>query len=381
MKKMLLLVGCITLWLAGFAQKNHPIRRLNGTVTFADTLATRIGRIAQRADIPGLCVVILQNKRIAYQQYFGFKNRDQQQRPDGQTVWYAASFTKPVIAYLTLKLVEAKKLDLDRPIHHYLQQPIECYDKFKDLAASPGFYKITPRMLLSHSAGLPILRGFYDPQLTLIADPGTRFYYSNEGMNLLGLALEECLGENLQALAQRYVFEPLKMYHSALVWQPGFEANYAVGHNSMGVVLGAQKRTSVRAAGSLVTTPLDYARFVRCLLRRERLSKALWQEMFSPQILVGSKAGFGPDRDVFNHAHQNIRLAWGLGWGLFESPVGPAFFHSGNLEGWQNYCVGFPRQGTAIILMSNSDNFEPAARQILEEAIGDRYSPLDWLGY
>jgi CubicO group peptidase (beta-lactamase class C family) len=361
--------------------KVQRIKKLDGSSISGIELDSGIQHIVDAAKIMGLCVVILQKDKVAYQQFFGYKNSETKQKPTPETVWYAASFTKPVVAYLCLKLVDQGQFDLDRPVLSYLKKPIAEYEKFKDLAQEPNFAKVTPRMLLSHSSGLPILRGFYQEKLNLITEPGTRFYYSNEGMNLLGLTVEEATGKNLQILAKELVFDPLGMKRTGLIWQPAFESDYAIGHNAQGEPLGAQKRTSVRAAGSMVTTALDYAQFVNALLQKQGLSKAAYQQYFQPQIAVGSKAGFGPNRDVFDNAFQSMQLAWGLGWGLFQSPAGFAFFHSGNTEGWQNYVVAYPKKKTAIILMSNTDNFEAVADQLLALDIGDRYSPVKWLGY
>ncbi len=103
--------------------------------------------------------------------------------------------------------------------------------------------------------------------------------------------------------------------------------------------------------------------------------------MLTPQIEVASEKGFGPLRDRFNNKYKNIKLSWGLGWGLFETADGQVFFHAGHTEGWQNYCVVYPKKKIAVVLMSNSDNFETVAAKILNLTIKDTQSPLEWYGY
>jgi hypothetical protein len=66
---------------------------------------------------------------------------------------------------------------------------------------------------------------------------------------------------------------------------------------------------------------------------------------------------------------------------LFDSEHGRAFFHTGHDLGWQNYTVTYAEQGIGVVLLSNSDNFEAVAPQIVEAAIGDRHSPFEWIGY
>ena len=79
--------------------------------------------------------------------------------------------------------------------------------------------------------------------------------------------------------------------------------------------------------------------------------------------------------------YQDIHLSWGLGWGLFKTSYCRAFFHTGHGFGWQNYTVTYIDMGIGIVMLSNSDNFESIAEEVAQKAIGDIYSPYDWLGY
>lgn len=357
------------------------IKRIDGSKIDSEQLTREIEAIVAKAKITGLSAVVINNNRIVYQNFFGVKDTRTNAKPDGETVFYAASFTKPLFAFAFLKLVEKGIFDLDTPIQKYLKKPIGEYERFKDLADEKNFEKITARMLLSHSSGLPILRGFYGNKLTLIAVPQEHFYYSNEGINLLGLVVEEHTGQKLENIIDESVFTPLGMNRSGMVWRKEFEDNYAFGHDKNQNVIGAQKRTSARAAGSMVTTADDYARFVIALMKKSGLSKNLFKQMLKPQIEVESERGFGPGRDRFNGKFKDIGLSWGLGLGLFQTSRGKSFFHSGHTEGWQNYFVAYPDKKIAVILMSNSDNFEPVADQILDLTIRGNKEPLEWLSY
>ena len=363
------------------AQSPHQVKRIDGSKITAEQLTGEISQIVESAKITGLSVVVINDDRIAYQNYFGVRDMRTNAKPDANTVFYAASFTKPLFAYAFLKLVEKRIFDLDKAIYTYLKKPIGEYERFKDLAGEKDFEKITARMILSHSSGLPILRGFYNDKLTLIAAPQTRFYYSNEGMNLLGLVVEEHTGQKLETLVDELVFAPLGMKRSGMTWRKEFEDNYAFGYDKNQTLIGAQKRTSSRAAGSMVTTAADYAQFVMALMKKKGLQKGSFDELLKPQIRVASERGFGPLRDRFEDKYKDIKLSWGLGLGLFQSSHGKAFFHSGHSDGWQNYWVAYPDKKIAVVLMSNSDNFERVAHKILDSSIrGDR-APMEWLTY
>ena len=381
MKKLFALIVCCVSLTTTFAQNNDYVKQLNGQSAGINTLNARLARIVDSARITGLQVAIINNNQTVWTKSFGLKDVEKQLKLDDSTEMYAASLTKVVSAYLFLRLVDKGIFNLDKPVRQYLKLPIGQYPKWKDLANDTvSFNQITARMLLSHSSGMPVLRALYGNKVSLIAKPGEKFYYSNEGMNLLGFIMEEYLGKPLEVLAKEEVFAPLKMNHTSMIWESAFEKNFSNAYFKDGKNYGSERRENGRAAGSMTTTAVDYAKFVINLMKRGGLSKKLYDQQFSPQIFVRSKRGFGALKDSITTDNDQIKLAWGLGTGLFQSPYGRAFFHSGHGDANQNYFVAFPESGVAVVLMSNSENFERASRLILNVCIGDRYSPLTWLG-
>ncbi len=294
---------------------------------------------------------------------------------------YAASLTKPVTSYLFLKMAREGRIKLDTPIYKYLKQPIGEYPKWKELSNEVRFKKITSRMLLSHSSGLPIIRSLYNNKLFLLADPGTKFYYSNEGMNLLGFVMEEIMNMPLNKIAEKYAFQSLKMNNTSYVWEYKFANDVASGHDKNGNPIEFNKRTQPRGAGSMTTNASDYSKFLITLMKQKGLKRDLFKGMLNQQIAIKSERGFGPKRDSITDKYYAMQLSWGLGIGLFQSPFGKAFFHTGHDDGWQNYFVAYPDKGIALILMSNSDNLETNIPKLLDFCIGDKYSPFEWLGY
>ncbi|WEK70443.1 MAG: serine hydrolase [Candidatus Chryseobacterium colombiense] len=364
------------------AQKNIKIRHLNGKTIDSQILQQRLARLVDSAKIAGLQIAIVNHNKVIYSSSFGYKDIENKKKLNDSTVMYAASLTKPVSAYIFMRLVEKGIFSLDQPVYKYLKKSIGEYAKWKDLAEdSESFNLITPRMLLSHSSGLPVLRQLYGNKVNLIAKPGEKFYYSNEGINLLGFIIEEYTGKKLEDIAQEEVFEPLQMKHTDMIWQSKFEDNFSNAYFKDGKKYGSERRESSRAAGSMSTTANDYANFMINLMKKKGLSGETYLEILKPQIMVKSKRGFGPLKDSITNENDVINLAWGLGVGLFSSPFGKAFFHTGHGEANQNYAVAFPEIGTAVVILSNSENFEKNNAQILKLCIGDTYSPLRWLGH
>ena len=193
--------------------------------------------------------------------------------------------------------------------------------------------------------------------------------------------IEEYTGRKLEDIAREEVFGPLQMGHTSMIWETSFEKNFSFAYFKDGKKYGSERRETSRAAGSMTTTASDYARFFINLMKENGLKKTSYQQMLSPQIRVTSKRGFGPLRDSATHENDAIKLSWGLGIGLFQSPYGKGFFHTGHGDANQNYAVAFPEKGIAVVLLSNSENFERVSAQIVKACIGDSYSPLKWLGH
>lgn len=67
----------------------------------------------------------------------------------------AASLSKTAFAYLVMQLVADRTLDLDTPVYRYFPKPPLDYAGYRDLADNPRYKRITGRILLSHTSGLP----------------------------------------------------------------------------------------------------------------------------------------------------------------------------------------------------------------------------------
>ena len=69
-------------------------------------------------------------------------------------------------------------------------------------------------------------------------------------------------------------------------------------------------------------------------------------------------------------ANERIHLSYGLGWGLYSTPDGTAFFKEGHDDGWVHYSVGIPSAGRALVIMCNSSNGEKIFNRLCEKLLG-----------
>jgi hypothetical protein len=170
------------------------------------------------------------------------------------------------------------------------------------------------------------------------------------------------------------------MTSTSMVWQPRFEGDFANGYDEYGRSLGPERRPYPDAAGSMQTTLHDYATLLSAVMRRKILDTRTTGIMFSPQVSIHSAHQFPSLAPATTTANEGIRLRYGLGWGLYSSPYGKAFFKEGHDEGWRHLALCF-NNGSGILIMTNSSNGEGIFRPLIETVLGATSFPFDWEGY
>jgi CubicO group peptidase (beta-lactamase class C family) len=180
---------------------------------------------------------------------------------------------------------------------------------------------------------------------------------------------------------QRYIFTPLGMTNSSYTWQPRFEKDYCLGHNTEGKPYEKDKDNDARSASTLETTLEDYTKFTTAVLQNRLLKPVTTKNMFSPQIRIRSVQQFGPLRLKDSTANDAIQLSYGLGWVLLQSRHGVGAFKEGHGDGFQHYSILFPQAGTGIVILTNSDNGESIFKELLETTIKDTVTPWQWENY
>lgn len=382
------LLGLMLTFNLAFGQ-TQQITRLDGSKISVVEIDNTVNRLMDRANVQGLSLSILNKNQQAYLKTYGFKNIDKNEYLDASTVLYAASFSKAVFGYLTMKLAQEKVVDLDKPLYNYLSKPIEAYEYFSDLKSDDRWKLITARMCLSHTTGLPNVRWLHPTTgvldtlgvMKIYFTPGQKYAYSGEGIKLLQLVIEEITKQSVEELAIEKIFKPIGMTRTGYIWHDRFDDNYATGHLSDNTLNPKKKRTTPVAGGSLVTTITDYTRFIEYLMQQKGLDKRIFKEMISPQIEILSKTQFPSITEETTTENKAINLSYGLGWGLLKCPYGRAFFKEGHDDAWRNYNINFIDKGISIIIITNSANGEFIFKELLETLIGDTFTPWKWEGY
>ena len=335
--------------------------------TIINGLDTSIPALMEKARVPGLQIALVRDGKIVWQKGFGVKNINGHDPVTTDTIFEAASFTKPFFAYVVMKLVEENVLDLDTPLIKYLpREGIE--QNMGHSLDEPGFHKewfekITARHVLSHSSGLP--HGEGGRPYPIFFAPGSKYKYSADGYVYLQKTIEYLKGEKLDVIMKKYVLDPLGMTHSCMVWREDYEKTAANGHGYFGKPEAFRKRTEANSAASLYTTAGDYTRFVCAVMAGEGLKKETLDLMLTPQIDVDKDKG----------------LAWSLGFGLQTDSNGKAFWQWGDYGIFRNYIIAYPQQRLAVVYLTNSFYGLSICQEIVGGSIGGLAMGNRFLGY
>ncbi len=344
-----------------------PLRKPDRVTVAA--LEQQVPELLKDGTVPGLSMALMRDGKTYWLHAFGVRDAKTSQAATEDTVFEAASLSKPVFAYGVLKLVDQGKLDLDAPLSKYLSKPYIEGDARLD--------KITARIVLSHRTGFPNWRPDGRP-LTIHFTPGERFSYSGEGIVYLQKVVEQITGKPLNDYMTEVVFTPLGMNSSGYVWQAGYDSRTALPHDGAGEPGEKFKPKDSNAAASLQTTAGDYALFVEALLNGTGLSKKTLAELERPQIAVDPGCTNCTDREP---KELSKTVFWGLGIGIQETKDGESLWHWGNNGRFKCFVLAYPKQKIGVVLFMNGENGLSILSDLLRLSLGGEQPALSWIKY
>lgn len=309
--------------------------------------------------IPGLALEVLRNGVAIKTAAYGLANLEWKIPTTTDTVFEIGSMTKQFTAAGILLLAQQGKLSVDDKLSQHIHD------------TPPSWSGITLRQLLTHTSGLRNYTGLDGFELTrhltqaqfvrrvaqepLDFSPGTRWSYSNTGFSLLGYVIENVSGVNYWRFMHDNIFGPLGMTHTQSrdprVIIPRRASGYET--NQAGQFLNRDyDLTDIFAAGAIVSTVDDLAKWNAALDARHPLTAASEEEMWTPVTLAGGKT------------HN-----YGFGWFLDPLQGHKNIGHSGSTSGFSASIQRFPDDGLTVIVLTNSDETGIATKVAKEIAL------------
>jgi CubicO group peptidase (beta-lactamase class C family) len=333
----------------------------------------------QHYKVPGISVAFFENGRVVWTRGYGYADVEKKTPITADTLFQAASISKPVASLAALHLVEEGKLSLDADVNTELKTwkvPDNDFTKTE---------KVTLRRLLTHSAGLTVhgfpgyasdekvpsvvqvLDGEKPPANTAAVrvdtEPGKTWRYSGGGFTVAQLMMTDATNASFPQLMHDLVLQPAGMTHSTYE-QPLPEsrrADASTPYRGNGEpVKGGPHTYPEMAAAGLWTTPSDLGRMAM-EVEKEYLGR-------SSKILTPTMA-----KEYLSVQKAN----WGLG--VSVEGAGPAlhFSHGGANEGYRCFFVDFPERHQGVAIMTNSDSGNEISMPIVR-AVAKEYGWPDY---
>ncbi|MDE2692471.1 MAG: serine hydrolase [Acidobacteriota bacterium] len=346
----------------------------------SDDAGKSLAELMEAHGIAALSVAVVEDYRLHWARAWGVADEASGTLADTETLFQAASISKPVSAMAVLRAVQDGLFDLDDDINSMLRS-WQLRDDAELLAETP----VTPRMLLSMTAGttvsgfpgykpdaelptVPEVLGRKDEETPANTDPvvvgwqpGTRYQYSGGGSTILQLALSDAMAKPFEKLLQEAVLDPLGMNRSCFCQPlpPALHGNAARagGSATRSDEDGGEPRApwhvypELYAAG-LWTTPTDLAKFlIEVQLSLEGRSNRILTTGFTRKMVTPGGVG-------------NYALGFTTGADTPHRPAPPGeadrfFGHSGGNWGFRGNFVGSLEGGNGYVILANSSEANP----------------------
>ena len=324
-----------------------------------------VAALLKQFNVPGISIAVINDFAIEWARGYGVADIETGAPVTVDTLFQAASISKPVAAMASMKAVEDGRFALDQDVNTILTSWKLPGD------GHTSSQPVTPRSLMSHTSGtgdgfgfpgyapgapLPTTINILDgqppsnrPQVSLERAPLTGYKYSGGGVMIQELALSDAVGRPFVTIAHEWVLQPIGMTNSTYE-QPlpaARERQAARAHNRTGARMGDPWHVyPEHAAAGLWTTPTDLAKFV----------------IEVQTTLAGGAAGKGRSRRVLTRESMLEMVSpvgvgpFAVGFQIAKEGEGWYFSHGGSNWGFQCHLSGHRLKGYGLVIMTNGDN-------------------------
>ncbi len=319
-----------------------------------DKFRQQIPARMQQENVPGLAIVVVDDQNVLWAEGFGYTDWDRRTQVTADTLFSIQSMSKSFTATAAMLAAQDGLVDLDAPIMTYLPD-FHINSIFEEHPEG----KITLRRLLSHTAGLvheaPIggnndLPGHtFEEHIASISDTwlkfpvGTRYSYSNLGIDLAGYILQVRSGMPFAQYVKEKLLAPLGMTHSTLdLQQVRATPGRAAGH--MDAPFPPPVEFLIIPSGGVWSTANEMARYLRfhinagtldgTRLLRQDLAETMYTPPNQPALYAGYALGIARDEN------QNTRH----------------FQHGGGGFGFNSNMEWYPELKLGAVVLTNFGN-------------------------
>jgi CubicO group peptidase (beta-lactamase class C family) len=322
----------------------------NKLLTKLDTIVENIVKPFIKNPVnAGISIGIIQNGETTFYHY-GEAQKETAKLPTNNTIYEIGSITKTFTGYLLAQAITDKKVSLDGDIRKYMAP------KYANLEFEGN--PILIKHLVNHTSTLPRLPENLDQQLNfdpenpyinyskemisiylqdfkMKSQPGIKQEYSNFGVALLGIILENVYKMPFKSLVKNYISSPFKMKNTFENVPANLKLNFATGYNPEGLEAKHWDLGSFVAAGGIKSTIEDMIMYLQ-----ENISET------NPKIALTHEITFSSDKQ-----------SNGLAWVINKTKDNNTFiWHNGGTGGFTSFCGFIKEKKCGVVILNNSSN-------------------------
>jgi CubicO group peptidase (beta-lactamase class C family) len=337
-----LAVSCLAGAVGQAAQANQETAVTPDVAASIDAMLSGV----YKAGEPGAAVIAVKDGRVVFRKGYGMGNLELDVPIKPEMVFRIGSVTKQFTAGAIMILAEQGLLT-----------PQDDITRFLPDYPTRG-QRITIEHLLTHTSGIRNYTNFpewpsrmrLDLTLPALIDSfksqptefgaGERFNYSNSGYILLGAIIEKASGQSYEDFLRRQIFEPLGMSHSYYGSTSPIIPSRVSGYDKQaGAFVNASylSMTQPYAAGSLLSSVDDLARWDEALSTEKLLKKSSLERIFTPFKLTNGES-----------------TDYGYGWSIGAQDGFPLYEHGGGINGFLCHVMRMPENHVYVALLSNN---------------------------
>ena len=351
--------------------KPNPIE----STSISDVIAqyrAEIPQHMQNSGIPGMAIAIVDDQGVLWQEGFGYTDTDRRIPITPSTLFSIQSMSKSFTATAAMFAAQDGLVDLDAPITDYLPD-FHLNSIFEEHPER----KMTLRILLSHTAGFAHDtsyggnndHAFYslEKQIESVTENwlmfpvGTRFSYSNVGIDLAAYILQVRSGMPFGQYVQQKILQPLGMTDTTLDFERvRATSTRAIGHT--GIPLRPPVDFLLPGSGGVWTTAADMARYLQFHINKGMINgKRLLREDLAETM-------YTPPNVPAQEAYGEVGYALGITVDTIQHTQ--HFQHGGGGFGFNDSMVWYPALKLGSVVLSNAHQTDSYSYKLSEEVLG-----------
>ncbi len=319
-----------------------------------------VQKIMKDQKITGMSLAVIKNGKPIVNKGYGLANVEHNIPITAETVIRLGSVSKQFFTTAILKLMEEGKLNIDDSVHKFFPDAPETWRP------------IQVKHLMSHTSGLKREGPAYNnhiiqPDLVIIKSAfslpldfktGEKYQYCNLAYYMLAEIITQRSGRHWQHYIREKLFIPAGMKNSGMTDFYPIIPNRASGYmHRKDTLINADAMYAVRPSGGFLSTSTDMILWDKVLREKNSiLKKENWDLLWQPFI----KTSANPDSKAY----------YGFGWVIDERNGRKIVEHGGANVGFRSYYTRYVNDGLSIIIMTNTDEANPAA---IAKALADYY--------